>query len=131
LKKTPSVIIIDSVTQYFRVDVLKQSFSPAQLMMKILDKYAKLSEKDDITLIMTAQRVSEVKSHLMNKDPNSTEFREFVGGELLHHVVDNIVEFRIKDHEKGTRMATTKVKHRNGVVKETVIFKIDDEGLLL
>jgi len=131
LKKTPSVIIIDSVTQYFRVDVLKQSFSPAQLMMKILDKYAKLSEESDITLVMTAQRVSEVKSHLMNKDPNSTEFREFVGGELLHHVVDNIVEFRIKDHEKGTRIATTKVKHRNGVVKETVTFGINDEGVLV
>ena len=125
MKQKPSLIIIDSITQYYRIDIMKNSdFKPAALMMKIVNAYVNFAREHNITLVFTAQRVSEVK-HTMKKgtNPNSEAYREFIGGEVLHHVMDNIVEFSISNNNKD-RYADTKVKHRNSVQFERIKFTI-------
>ena len=127
MKKKPSLIIIDSISQYYRLDMIKSNdFKPAKIMMKIVANYVKYANEHSITLLFTAQRVSEVKHTLKkNTNPNSEEYRSFVGGEVLHHAMDNIVLFTIHD---TYRFANTE-KHRNSVKKGEIKFSIKD-GLI-
>lgn len=130
MRKKPSLIIIDSISQYFRIDIIQKDFKPAQLMMKILNTYVGLAAEYNATIILTAQRVSEVKMAMNPADrKNSIVFREFVGGELLHHIVDNIVEIRIKN-KQGVRVADTSIKYRNPVEITTLEFTVVDTGLV-
>ena len=130
MKKKPSLIIIDSISQYYRLDMMKTNdFKPASMMMKIINSYVKYAKDIGATIIFTAQRVSEVKHTLKkNTNPNSEAYRFFIGGEVLHHVMDNIVEFSISDTNQF-RNADTVVKHRNSVQKERMKFYIK-EGLV-
>ena len=116
------VIVVDSVSQYYRVNTLKANdFTPAQMMTKFLDNLLKYARGLNATVLMTAQRVSDIKMTL--NDKLDMYFRDFVGGELLHHIVDNILELQILRDNK--RRAIVR-KYRNPIAKTEHIFEIRD-----
>lgn len=112
--KTPSVIIVDSLNMYYRLQLKGGSDEASRSITAMLSALLNISRKDNVPIIITGQVYTDEET-----------VRPF-GGRIMEHIVKTIV--RIERDGPGRRRAVL-LKHRSQPEHAAAGFTITNAGL--
>ncbi len=112
--KTPSLIIVDSLNMYYRLQLKGGSDEASRSITAMLSNLLSISRKDNVPVVITGQVYSDEET-----------VRPF-GGRIMEHIVKTIV--RIERDGPGKRRVVL-IKHRSQPEQAAAVFVITNTGL--
>lgn len=112
--KTPSLIIVDSLNMYYRLQLKASSDEASRSITAMLSTLLSISRKDNVPVVITGQVYTDDET-----------VRPF-GGRIMEHIVKTIV--RIERDGPGRRRAVL-LKHRSQPEQAAAGFAITGSGI--